>query len=203
MEDHEGFLDDLPENLTDLEEFIRNYGEEVDQGSGFPEKEAGDDSSEGTDEGDLESLEYRELQDLVQEHDIKANQSSEELVEALKAERDRSGEDQTNEKSSPEETESGDAEGPKGPDDGELVTDPERYDEEIFYDFFSEATEHLDAFEDVLLKLEQERDMDALNKGFRGMHSIKGLPDSWISGGLTTSPTPWRTCSGSSGTTDT
>jgi len=35
---------------------------------------------------DLEALEYSELQDLAQEHDIAANQSTEDLVEALEGE---------------------------------------------------------------------------------------------------------------------
>ncbi|MFB6345309.1 MAG: chemotaxis protein CheA [bacterium] len=75
-----------------------------------------------------------------------------------------------------ETTDSGEDSDSSGGDSGDekLTTDPSSYDEELFYDFFSEATEHLETFEDVLLTLEGGRDEQALNEGFRGMHSIKG-----------------------------
>lgn len=49
--------------------------------------EDADDSDDGADSesGDgLEDMAYRDLQDLAQEHDIKANQSTEDLIAALR-----------------------------------------------------------------------------------------------------------------------
>ena len=60
--------------------------------------------------------------------------------------------------------------------DEPMVTEPDSYDEELFFDFYSEASEHLQEFEEVALRLEQEpSDSEAIDRGFRNMHSIKGM----------------------------
>ncbi len=58
----------------------------------------------------------------------------------------------------------------------DLITDPDSYDEEMFFDFFSEATEHLQGFEDALLHLESDpSDTGAIDRSFRAIHSLKGM----------------------------
>lgn len=169
------FLESLRDRVTELEEQVRDYAETVDADS-EPEESSADteESGKGWERGELEDLEYDELQDIAKQHDIKANQSADDLVDAIL--------NQSSIQSDDEKTQDTEGTTGSGPSDSqtesieqdEMQTDPSAYDEELFYDFFSEATEHIDSFEDVLLTLEEDRDMDALNQGFRGMHSIKG-----------------------------
>lgn len=171
-------LESFTESLSQLEDKIRKYGDSLGgSGSASGDDQGGSSQAERSEPSrepeELEDLEYSELQSLAQEHDIKANQSTEDLIEELQQVESRKSKVESQQEPTQQESRNKEQK-TSNEEPGTVRAEPSDYDEEMFYDFFSEATEHLDAFEDVLLKIEQERDMEALNRGFRGMHSIKG-----------------------------
>lgn len=161
--DIEESLPEIQDDFQTLESRVRAYGQSVDSSSSdkSTDEGTGGSTNDSFSRDELSEMDYTELQSLAKDRNIKANQSTEDLVEEL-----AEGDSQDTQNNSQMES--------SGEHDQTLVTDPDSYDSELFYDFFSEATEHLESFEDVLLTLENERDEDALNRGFRGMHSIKG-----------------------------
>jgi two-component system chemotaxis sensor kinase CheA len=179
-DDIEDLTGALSDELQQLESDIRDYGQGVGDDTESSEGDSSDEPEEPpTESKDLEEKDYDKLQEMAKERDIKANQSTEELIEAIKshdeqAETAGTEEEQDGEtKDTESEPETDDASSEVSVPD-EIVTDPDDYDEDLFYDFFTEASDHLENFEDILLQLEDQRDPEALNEGFRGMHSIKG-----------------------------
>lgn len=78
-------LQEIPEDVA--EEALEAYQGDGDPGEVIDEWQA-EDSQEEPEQtaeipGDLEALEYGDLQDLAKEHDIPANQSTQDLIEAL------------------------------------------------------------------------------------------------------------------------
>lgn len=158
-----------PDFKQKLSEFLEQIFEEIQTSESNEDQTGETGSTDDIDPSELDDLDYRGLQELAKQRGIPANQSTDELIQALADAND------DNKQKSSETTEPAAAENLPGSEITEATLEIELdVDTDILEDFLTEAEEQLNTLENMMVEVEGNPDSESLNELYRAMHTLKG-----------------------------